>query len=210
MTRAEAMTADALFWLTRGNGSGVREIWIEQTRYWIPAGDHREFTRKLRGAQVLNDGALSFVPRMEEDSYFTVPSSCLWVRVETRHAAKLLAEFQPQPTLILRDGDTVKRTALWWLDQPLSALWALRANERLSQALKGIRKCGAQDELLVPPEARTGAQTVVLESLRLASFHPNQIVGSDRPDGRRLKDAPDLALARRRREEKAKQEALAA
>lgn len=209
MTRAQRIEADCLFWLTAGNGSGWREVWIESARYWIPTLDRREFDRKLSAIRVLGDGEISLVPRLGQDCYFTTSSSCLWARVESRHGAKLLADFKPEPTLVLRDGDTVKRTAFWWLDNPLDPIWALKANERLSQALGGIRKHAALDEHLVPPQASRGVQEIHLEAIRLRIYHPNQVVGSDRPDRRALKDAPDLQALREKHRQR-REEAVAA
>lgn len=208
MTRAQTIEADCLFLLTLGDGTGYREVWLENTRYWVPALDRREFHRKLSGIRVLGDGGFSAIPRITKDRYFTTQASCLWARVETRHAAKLLAEFEPQPTLILRDGETVKRTAFWHLDNVLDPIWALRANERLSQALGGIRKAGALDSLCTPPQAGIGAQTVQLEHLSARSYHPNEVVGTARPDGRKLKDAPDLQALREKHRKR--REAVAA
>lgn len=202
MTRRQRLENDCLFFLTGGTGKGMRETWIENSRYWTPSADRRDFDRKLQAVRMLG-GEISVLPRIAQDHVAFDAASCLWVRVETRDAAKRLSDFKVKPTLVLRDGETVKRTAFWWLTRELPWNWVLKANERLAYALHGLRKCAALSHMVVPPYASTGTQIVEIERITLAMYHPNEVVGG-------MKDPPDLEEARRRRMEKAERQAVAA
>lgn len=86
---------------------------------------------------------VSYVPRTMHDELALGSSWVLWARLETPDAAKRLARFRVGPTLVIREGASSRRTALWALSEPLSGEWITKATERLSNTLKGRR--GAAD-----------------------------------------------------------------
>lgn len=197
MTRRELIELDCLYHLTGGTGRGFREVWIENHCWWIETTDRDDFARKLQAIRILR-GEISPVPRLRpDDSAPFDASACLWVRVETRKAAEKLLAFEPKPTLILRDGLTVKRTAFWWLSRELPEPWLKRATERLAHHFGAPRMYADPARFnFAPPGSTVGVQPIGYERMTLDLWHPNQIVGG-------MKDAPNLEEARRRREEKA-------
>jgi hypothetical protein len=69
----------------------------------------------------------------------------LWARVEGKRQALELLRFRPSPTIVLREGSTSRRTALWALRQPLSGEWLDRANRRVAHKLFAAKKWGVPE-----------------------------------------------------------------
>lgn len=179
---------DALFLMTAGTGKGERELWIGADRHYLPAADRTAY-RVLVSRCGSHDLPVwtSAMPRGGD-------SHCLWVRGESGKAVEVYREFEPEPTLVLKDGDTLSRTIFWWLDRPLSPEWLTKANERLAKHFGTLRRHARPEFLCAPPEALTGVQArpqrVIVEELRCVQYHPDAVVGRRRPGGR-LQDAPD-------------------
>lgn len=122
---------------------------------------------------------------------------CLWVRVETKESARLLEVFRPAPTIVLQEGDSSRRVALWAVTKPHTVDQALRANRRLAHALKAPKKHASPDEFSFAPPGtflRHGRRrpcpvTVVGHECRI--YGPTEVYG-------RLKDAPDPDAWRQR------------
>lgn len=210
MTRAQRIESDALFCVTAGrwHREALREIQVEGKPYFIPVVGRGEFDRKCQAVRLLG-GAVSMVPRLGTDRHFFDASCAIWVRLETGAAAAALEAFEPKPTIVLQDGDTVKRTAIWWLSLELASSWVLKANERLSHALGGVRAAATPRHLIVPPGACIGVQEVGVAELRLGMYHPDQVVGDSRPGGR-LADAPNLTALRKQHADRRERQAVAA
>jgi hypothetical protein len=125
----------------------------------------------------------------------------LWARTETGDAVARLSQFRPRPTLVLRDGATVQKTALWALTQPLDMALAERANKRLAYRLKCPHKHAMPKGYAFRPpgcEIRNGRRVpvVVVEFNPDATYTAGQVVGRDRPD-RGLPDPPKPRPRRR-------------
>lgn len=118
----------------------------------------------------------------------------LWVRVESRREAENLARFRPAPTLIVREGATHRRVALWSLRQPLSYEWLVRANKRIAHSLFAAKKWAAPEFTLPVPGSclrlgRARPVPVHLERFEAVLFSPRDVVGA-------LREAPDPAAWR--------------
>lgn len=189
-----AREIDALFTLTGGTfkQAGFRELHVDGRTHWIPTRDRREFERKLQAASLLG-GWVSLVPRIGTDRNWIDRSSVVWVRCETGAAMAALAAFEPQPTLVLQDGETVKRTAIWWLSVELNRAYLLKANERLFHELGGVKAAAWPEGWVSPPGPGTGVR---IASLTDALYHPDEVVGQARSGGR-LCDPPKRRWPRR-------------
>jgi hypothetical protein len=69
---------------------------------------------------------------------------CLWV-VTGKQQEKRLQAFRPAPTIVLREGSSARRTALWLLGERLTYKWADRANRRIAYRLRAVQKHGDRD-----------------------------------------------------------------
>jgi hypothetical protein len=138
------------------------------------------------------------VPRPRVGVQYASESSVLWARVEGKKQWDALKRFRPSPTLVLREGDTTRATALWALDRPLGLEWTRRGCERLAYRLRSARKWADPDGFcVVPPGAclRDGRKRPVPILVAYCSdgiFSPRQVVGG-------LKDAPALDSWREKR-----------
>ncbi len=173
-----------------GFGTGFHEIRVDGHRTFLPTGRPRPFEIRLQTAAKRGVGCqVSLVPRMTPHDHLLEPSNVLWVRVENGTARSLLEQFEPQPTMILRDGDTVRMTALWALREPLRGsgaepeVWCRRANERLSYALGGVRKHANPHSFLDAPGTPAGRGVVTVARFEPDLYDPREVVGH-------LPDAP--------------------
>jgi hypothetical protein len=118
-------------------------------------------------------------------------AGCLWAQTKDPKQVKALERFRPLPTMVLREGGSSRRLALWLLDEQLPYQWALRANKRIAYRLRTVLKTGDPDELRVPlpgtclRQGKTRPVPVVVERLEMESFRARQVVG-------RLKDPPEV------------------
>jgi hypothetical protein len=160
-----------------GNAGQWREVRVgSSVTCWIPAERPRPFARLLTGASGAHVGP---VPRSAQDPFALAPSWVLWLRLERPACAERLARLPVGPTLVVREGRSSRRTALWALSRPLCGTWITRANERLAHACQGRRGAADASALIVSPF--TGSAWIEYEADRISSAR--QIVG-------RLSDAP--------------------
>jgi hypothetical protein len=116
-------------------------------------------------------------------------AAVLWARVESKREAVNLERFRPVPTLVLREGASCRRVALWSLRRPLSYDWLVRANRRIAHKLFAPKKW-AEPEFAFPAPGsclRVGRSRPVpihVEHFEASIFHPREVVGA-------LRDAPD-------------------
>jgi hypothetical protein len=84
----------------------------------------------------VHEPAVNAVPLVKPGEYLArVPSRLIWARTRSGRAAELLRRFRPRPSLVLRDGATVRYTAFWALEEPLRFDHVERANKRLAKHL---------------------------------------------------------------------------
>jgi len=168
-------------------GPGLHEIqcsYSEGTaRIWMPCDRRRPFARIVRA----DDCFVSAVPRTSEHALDYGRAHILWARLDRPDCAERLAKLPVAPTLVVREGRSSRRYALWALSRPLSGPWIEQANARLSHACKGRRGAGNAAALILSPFTRitSGKRDVGVyveyESQTYAT--PREIVG-------RLSDAP--------------------
>lgn len=172
------MTPGALWALLWGDGGQYHEIRIGPATCWIPTHRRAAFEDLLTKPDV----RVSFVPRTDRDPFAIGRTHVLWARLERPASADLLSRLPVGPTLVLREGRSSRRTALWALSRPVSGDFITRGNERLSHACKGRRRAADASSLFDSPFS-PGKLWVEYEA---DSFHTaREIVG-------RLKDAPDM------------------
>jgi len=171
------MTPGALWALLWGDGGQYHEIKVGTATCWVPCIRRRPFE-----ALVLEpDVRLSFVPRIDRDPFALAQSYVLWARLERPASADLLSRLPVGPTLVIREGRSSRRTALWALSRPVSGDWITKGNERLSHACKGRRRA-ADASSLFPSPFSPGKSYVEYEDPD--SVHTaREVVG-------RLRDAP--------------------
>lgn len=170
------MTEGALWALLWGDSGQYHEFRVGVARCWVPTHHRRAVERMLAAP----DSSVSLVPRTEQHPLALGPSWVLWARIERPACAELLAKLPIGPTLVMREGRSSRRWALWGLSRPLRGDWITQANERLSCALKG-RRATADASTLMPSPFSPGKAFVEYESRNV--YPARAIVG-------RLRDAP--------------------
>lgn len=181
-----------LHWML-STDKGVHEVQVNGEIEYIPVSERRYFLRVLQG--VASQGSLGYVslaPRNMPDRHAAAPHcEVLWVEVESGPSAELLASFKPEPTLILRHGNTVRRTALWATSRPLTETWTVQAVKRIAHALSAPKKYARIEHVIPTPGSIVGPNKKVSVELLTANLYaPDEVVGKRRPDRRPLKDAP--------------------
>ena len=132
-------------------GPGWHVLRDPEGSWFVKACDPRKIGKaiELHGPA---DVTVSAVPRLELGNFrLTGDSPVLWVRAETRDSCKRLARFTPEPTLVLREGDTVRQVALWSLTRPCPAGKLEEANGRLSYNLRTKMRHGNPGFVFHPP-----------------------------------------------------------
>lgn len=157
----------ALRWLTMLFGQSNK--WVEVR--WSPKGQQmrREYTRPsehrlsvlaehfLRWARV-GDVYVGVAPRDQDlrekrggGLVNVSEASALWVDCDSAEAVELLAEFKPEPTMVVGSGTGSNCHAYWALTRPVPAVWIREGNARLAQALRADPKCAEPARILRPP-----------------------------------------------------------
>lgn len=119
-----------------------------------------------------------------------MPLPLLWTRTENKDSARRLERFRPAPSLLLREGDTVRHIAFWLVRRPLTWSQLERANKRIAHNVGAPKKYADPDTFTFPlpgtflRRGRTRPVPVTVESMSLETHTAKAIVG-------RLKDAPD-------------------
>lgn len=182
-----------LVWaMTLGAGGSFHKFSLMRDGYaagvWLPVrGSRRSFERLARA----DDCLVSAVPRYDDSQGWPARTTVLWAVLESAKDAQALKAFRPAPTLVLREGLTVRRVALWWLwsDLALDDGWGIRANKRIAHKLGTKKKWAEFTFTLRPPGTilRKGrAKPVVVHVEHRddeAVYEPRAIVA-------RLKDPP--------------------
>ena len=109
-----------------------------------------------------------------------------WARVEGTEQNRFLERFRPNPTLIMREGSSSRRTAVWGLcGRPdlLSYEQVVKGNKRIAHALRSPKKWGDPDKMRFPVpgtalrEGRQRPVPIVVEHLSVDEYRPRQVVG---------------------------------
>lgn len=187
-----SMNALALLWQILPHDRGYHELRLEGERVFCDVTDQALFRRLLGGVAKLGSHCdLSAVPRLNvNDSLSVGHASVLWARLDSGRSCELLQRFEPEPTLVLRDGGTLRRTALWALSRPLNYDWTLRANRRIAHRLGSKKKLGEPSFMFPAPGSLVNGKRVFVEHASEGFYEPAQVVGQ-------LPDAPDQDAWRR-------------
>lgn len=136
--------AGHLWAMLGGWGNGVHLWRLGEQVVWMPVEQEARFRRALAAfAASGRPVSLAAAPRRGRGSAAVAPPGVLWARVESGDSLRRLRGFRPSPTLVLRDGDTVRHTALWALARPIKGSWhegAREANRRLAGYLRTPKK----------------------------------------------------------------------
>jgi hypothetical protein len=128
-----------------------------------------------------------------------LPCHVLWAVVANGDGVRKLERFRPRPTLVLAEGDTFRRTAVWALARPLTWDWTVRGNRRLAHWFGGPKRFAQPDHMMRAPASyvRHGrvvpVPITVIEQNDDALYLPADVV-------RHLRDAPEPDAWRRRQE----------
>lgn len=117
-------------------------------------------------------------------------ASVLWARVEGKKQEAALRRFRPSPSMVIREGSTTRRVALWALEKPLSYDWLVRGNKRIAHKLFAAKKWGDAEFVFPAPGSclRVGRARPVPVSVEF--FDPRGLYKAREVVGR-LQDAPD-------------------
>ena len=100
----------------------------------------------------LEDARVSIVPRNSvREGDVSAWAGCLWARLETKKHADALSRFRRGPSLVIREGRSQRRWALWWLQQPLTVDVVARGNRALAFTLGCTQKFGSEPETAFLP-----------------------------------------------------------
>ncbi|WCB94461.1 hypothetical protein DSM104299_03198 [Baekduia alba] len=163
-------------------------------RHWVHVGDLRRYVELIdwlgRGMVPPLEIEVSAVPRPSQSHGTAGLSSVFWVRTEGGKQLERLERFRPRPTIVLEEGDSTRRVALWALSVPMNYEWVVRGNKRLAHALRAPKKHAEPEFMFNPPGSclRDGrARPVLIRTAEVDEsrvYKPGEVVG-------RLKDAPD-------------------
>lgn len=99
-----------------------------------------------------DDARVSIVPRnSHREGDVSAHAGCLWARLETKAHADALSRFRRGPTLVVREGKSPRRWALWWLAQPLTLDVVARGNRAIAFTLGTVQKYGSEPETAFLP-----------------------------------------------------------
>ena len=119
---------------------------------WVDAQDRAGFVKWCDRMAYAGDTVVNAVPllKQHEDLYHT-GSAVLWTRVEDGRSLARLRRFRPVPSLVLREGRTVRHVAFWALSEPLDATRTVRANKRIAHFIGAKKKWCDVDFRFSPP-----------------------------------------------------------
>lgn len=188
----------ALLWqMIGGAGKFHRFSFMRDGRavaVWLPV--HERFARRSFERLCTEDDCLvSTVPRLDNRHGWPGRTCVLWAQLDNGRQAKALEAFRPEPTMVLREGTSVRRVALWalWGDKPLDDDWGIRANKRIAHKL-GTKKKHAEFTFTFRPPGtvlRKGREKPLLVSVE----HRSEAIYSAREVVGALQEAPAPSTA---------------
>jgi hypothetical protein len=115
--------------------------------------DRRRFLRwcTFHGwSSELTFGVRPYLERRSRRLY--ADSGAMWARVETNAQVRALEAFNPEPSLVLREGASVKHWAFWFVRQALDPDDGVKVNKHLAHKL-GTKKLHAEQAFIPPAGA---------------------------------------------------------
>lgn len=115
-----------------------------------------EWTRFGRWATYDDCHVAPVLRRRGEAEHHTVgQGAVVWVKLEDGKAFKRLGAFHSGPTLLLREGGSVRRYAVWALDRSLPLEWIEKACKRLAYHLGAKQKWAHPEAMWLPVPGST-------------------------------------------------------
>jgi hypothetical protein len=113
----------------------------------------------------------------------TARATILWTRVENGGQYEKAKELRPLPSMVLREGGTLKRLLIWALEERLPWTEVVAANKRIAYRL-GTRQADADPDLLRIPcpgtrlrAGRVKPVPVVCARLETTSYSCREVTG---------------------------------
>lgn len=154
LTHDEAEVADALFAMLAGPDGNLQLEWYEDFGWqqtWVGCGDLERWRQRMHWFAARYDVRVGVTPRAERSTDGLQRCSVLWAVTASRESCERLQRFRPRPTVVLREGRTVRSVALWALDQRLTWEFTERGNRRLAHALRTPKKFCTPEFAVRPP-----------------------------------------------------------
>ena len=171
-------------------GAGVLEVTAIGGSYWMRASRAHRLLPPLEHLCWEREPLVNVLPCRRAGRYLErVPSSLLWVRTESGRAASRLRSFRPAPTVVIREGASVRYVAFWALSDPLEGDWLDRANRRLAHALDCPKKHASTAFTFQLPGTILRAGRSRPLPVELVRYEPEVL--SAREVVGRLREAPD-------------------
>jgi hypothetical protein len=137
-----------------------------------------------------DDEILIGLPWDRKDSGGVSRTSVLWARVEGAEQLGWAKRFRPLPSMILQEGSSSRRWLLWFLEQPVDYVTALKLNRRLAYKFSAVQKWADPDVLWLPAPGtclradRARPVPVRVSRMTLDTYWPNDVAGA-------LRDPPE-------------------
>lgn len=177
---------------------GFFQVSLDNETRWLPAAERDRFRRTLGGAAKLaTKTQIHPAPRGGFDRRDVASAAVLWVRAESGDESEALLSWSPKPTVIIRDGETVKHTALWALTRTLDPRWTERLNKRLAHAIGTAKKHASPETFHF---TAPGSLTETGKVAQVVHASPD-FYGAKELAGR-LPDAPDTKALYKARQER--------
>lgn len=201
----ELQAIDALFGMIAGPAGFVQLEYHELgepplssvgtwRQHWVRCDDLARWSHHAAFFSERFDTRFAVAPRARRDAEAVAPCSILWAVTESREAAARLGRFNPPPTLILRQGETARLTAIWALERPLGWEWTERACRRLAHALRAPKKWARPDVSLFMPGSAVRMSSrgprLLPQRVNVEAFRPGALYTARRVVGH-LPEPPD-------------------
>lgn len=115
---------------------------------YVPHDQPNRFRRLLDA----EEAQVALVPRRGRSSLLA-KGSVLWARIDSAKACTGLERFRFPPTLVVREGRSIRRWALWALARPLDPYDIEQLNRRIASRLGATQKHGETDRMVWMPGA---------------------------------------------------------
>lgn len=163
---------------------------------WCPASSDR-FVELAHTVGERWETRVGLTARRGRNRDLTHDCTALWAVVDTGNGVRALERMRPRPTLVLQEGGTLRRTAIWALAKPLAWEWTIRANRRIAHHLGGPKKfVGPAHAVHMPSTFKRDGRVVPLPIV-VAEHNPQQQYLA-RDVVQYLRDAPDPDAWRKR------------
>lgn len=191
-----------LFLMLAGPKGLLRLEWDEDgipQQVFVQCWDTGRFVRLSHGIGAHHETRVSMAPAKNTQGETWHDCHVLWAVLDSSASVEKLERFRPRPTLVLQEGDTLRRTAIWALSTPLAWDWTVRANRRLAHHFQGPKKFVEPTHALRTPGSFRRDGRVIPLPIQVAEINQDGRYTA-REVVRYLRDAPDPDAWRKKRE----------